>query len=76
MLDERLHNDLAGISLIPFSTHICALLLLGGRAESETFEKWSWLRVPAGGKVSMTSAAGCEVFVKEGEWRPLVSEEP
>lgn len=46
-----------------------------GRAASETFEERSWLRVPAGGKVSMTSVAGCEVFIKEGEWLRRTPEE-
>lgn len=45
-------------------------MLLAGGAASETFEQRSWLRVPAGGKVCMTSTAGCEVFIKEGEWVP------
>ncbi|CAM9402519.1 unnamed protein product [Ectocarpus sp. 12 AP-2014] len=49
-------------------------LVVEGEAEahdaSETFTKWSWLRLPAGATLSMTSAAGCQVFVKEGEWLP------
>lgn len=31
--------------------------------------------MPAGGKISMTSVAGCEVFIKEGEWLPPATEE-
>ena len=37
---------------------------------NEAFEQRSWLSVPAGGTISMATATGCEVFVKEGEWRP------
>lgn len=54
-------------SLSPLETSLVSLSTPPG---SEAFEQRSWLSVPAGGTISMTTVTGCEVFVKEGEWRP------
>lgn len=68
----RIEKWEAGAKVEHPCSKLTEMLIIEGEAHdgSEAFEQRSWLSVPAGGTVSMTTATGCEVFVKEGEWRP------
>eukprot|EP00904_Undaria_pinnatifida_P013754 jgi/Undpi1/9509/HiC_scaffold_27.g11965.m1 len=70
----RIEKWEAGAKIEHPCSKLTEILVLEGEAHdgNEVFEKQSWLSTPAGGTISMTSATGCEVFVKEGEWRPPV----
>lgn len=62
------------LSLSDFSQGAEILVVEGVlRKDSRDYPAGSWLRVPAGARLSLSSEAGCEVYVKTGHLPPASS---